>query len=201
MAQDLYDPNLPWQTVLKQAVTLYVRDCGSGLNLLHTTDTPRRVAESFAEYVSGAAEDPRKHLQTAFARGNYDEMIHVRRIRIISMCAHHLQPILGTAHFAYLPSGSIIGLSKIPRFIDVLCRRLQVQENLTREIVDIFQDELQPAGCAVNIQAYHCCMMIRGVREHEAVTETTAFRGCFKTQDVTRAEFLSAVNHNETVFP
>lgn len=171
------------------------------LDQTHVALTGERIARAFAFAVSGLKEDPKKVLELAFVNGNYDEMVHVRSIRVVSTCAHHGKDILGKAHFAYIPEKKIVGLSKIARLVDILSRRLQVQENLTSEIVDTFMEVVAPAGCAVHIRAYHMCMIARGIQEPMAVTETTALRGNFKTQDIVRAEFLSSIDRSEVVFP
>lgn len=193
---------LPWQQILKVGVEMYLEQNVKGkLDITHIEDTPKRVVASYADYVSGYMEDPKVPLKLTFAKGNYDEMVHCERIRIASRCAHHFEPIIGIAHFAYVPDGAIVGLSKIPRFIRILSRRLQVQENLTEEIADTFQSVVKPKGCAVAVKCYHFCMLMRGVQEHEEITKTVALRGCFKSDAVCRQEFLSSINPNETVFP
>lgn len=189
----------PWQGLLRTAVAAYLDLQVAGkIAPAHIVGTPDRVVRAFAEYVSGYAEDPAGPLRTSFDDASgYDEMVHVKNIPLISMCAHHLLPIIGTAHFAYVPKGRVVGLSKIPRFINILARRLQIQEDLTQEIVEVFHDNIRPRGCAVSISAIHCCMIARGVRERDEKTETTALRGCFKKDPETRTEFLSAVRHRE----
>jgi GTP cyclohydrolase I len=118
-------------------------------------------------------------------------MVHVKGIRIATTCAHHLFPVIGTAHFAYVPDKSIVGLSKIPRFIDILCRRLQVQEELCDQIVGVFYNAVRPGGCAVRIEAVHSCMSARGVREHGARTVVTGVRGSLRANARARMEFLA----------
>ena len=129
-------------------------------------------------------------------------MVHIKSIQILSMCAHHLAAIVGRAHFAYIPNDKVVGLSKIPRMVHVLMRRPQLQENLTQQIVDIFDNTIKPKGCAVQIKAYHFCMMYRGVQEPTSYTETTALRGALLLSDAARAEFLAAAKENGVVvFP
>jgi len=182
-----------WQDALKDAVALYLaQECN--LPAEHGRDTPRRVVAAFAEYASGYLEDPAKHLSKSFEDTvGYKGMVHVQRIPLLSMCAHHILPIIGVADFAYIPEGRVVGLSKIPRFIDILSRRLQIQENLTVQIVDTFMDTVKPKGCAVSIRAFHFCMVARGVRIRDAMTETRELRGCF-TQEATRLEFMSRLS-------
>lgn len=191
-----------WEKALEWSIELYLKQTIDGqLDQSHVTETPKRVVKAFAEYVRGYQVDPAIFLEKQFAVGTYDEMIHIRGIRIISMCAHHLCPIIGKAHFAYVPGKYIVGLSKIPRMVDALARRRQVQENLTQQIVNIFQETVQPKGCAVNIKAFHFCMLSRGVEEPFSFTETTALRGVLMDDKPARQEFLSSLNHSEVIFP
>jgi GTP cyclohydrolase I len=185
-----------WQVMLKHAVELYISENAHGqIDTGHVYDTPTRVVRAYSDFVSGYLEDPAKVLDVTFTTEHgYDEMVHC-------LCAHHLLPIIGRAHFAYIPGGRIVGLSKIPRFIDILSRRLQVQENLTEQIVDTFTKAIGPAGCAVSVAAIHCCMISRGIRQHDEVTQTTALRGVFKTSPQTRNEFLASINNNEAPLP
>ena len=167
----------------------------------HTQGTPERVVKAFGEYVKGCATDPAIYLAKTFDASTYNEMVHIPNIRLVSMCAHHLAPIVGKIHFAYIPNRKIVGLSKIPRFIQVLAKRPQIQELLTQQIVDTFQKAVQPEGCAVHVKAYHFCMSGRGVEEPAAYTVTTALRGVFKNQDQTRQEFLHSLAKDDSIFP
>lgn len=155
--------------------------------------TPLRVLRAWKEFTSGYQEDPADVLTKGFENSVYDEMVSCFHIPIRSTCEHHILPIIGEAHFAYVPDKKIVGLSKIPRFIDILCRRLQVQEALTTQIVDVFQDTVKPFGCAVTILAYHCCMISRGVKISSIVAKTTALRGSMKDNVEQRNEYLAAV--------
>jgi GTP cyclohydrolase IA len=191
-----------WQDELRRALALYLQQqVGKGIDISHIKDTPERIVRAFTADVSGYQVDPASFLTKKFAVGKYNEMVHVDSIRIVTKCAHHFERIIGKAHFAYIPGDYVVGLSKIPRMVDALCRRLQVQEDLTQQIVDIFQDTVQPKGCAVHIKAYHFCMMARGIREPQTATRTTALRGCFETESLTRQEFLQSLNTNGQVFP
>ena len=125
---------------------------------------------------------------------DYSEMVLVKDIELYSMCEHHMLPFFGKAHVAYIPNGHIVGLSKIPRIVDVFARRLQVQERLTQQIIDSIQDTLQPLGVAVVIEARHMCMMMRGVQKQNSATTTSAFTGVFKDDEKTRNEFLKLVS-------
>lgn len=159
----------------------------------HVRKTPLRVIKALSELLSGYRIDPKEILVTSFTSGKYNEMITVKDIGFSSLCAHHMLPFTGKVHFAYIPAGKIVGLSKIPRLIDALSRRLQVQENLSEEIVNTFQDIVKPRGCAVRIEAHHSCMSLRGVRKEGASMRTTALRGIFTTDDSAKSEFLSSI--------
>jgi GTP cyclohydrolase I len=181
-----------WRESIDRGVRLYLAQF-STLDQEHTKDTPSRVVRAFDEYSSGMHEDPGKCLEVKFDSGWHDSMIHLEDIWLTSMCSHHLLPIIGRAHFAYIPKEHIVGLSKIPRFIRILAKRPQIQETLTDQIVDVFFAMVNPAGCAVSIRAFHCCMAVRGVEERSAIMKTTALRGCFKDNAATRQEFMSAL--------
>lgn len=159
----------------------------------HVESTPKRVTEVFADLYSGCHQDPVAMLKTKFASDGYDEMVYVNNIKFVSSCAHHGLPFFGKAHFAYLPGKQIVGLSKIPRVVQILARRPQVQEKLTREIVDVFAKEMKPRGCGLVMEGYHLCMMIRGVKNDSAYTKTTALYGAFKKNASLKAEFLDGV--------
>jgi GTP cyclohydrolase I len=145
----------------------------------------------------GYEMDPKQILQGAMFKENYNEMVIVKDIELYSLCEHHLLPFFGKAHIAYIPNGQIVGLSKIPRIVDVFARRLQVQERLTEQILDCINDTLQPKGVAVIIEASHMCMMMRGVQKQNSTTTTSGFRGAFKDTD-TRNEFLKLVSSTLT---
>jgi GTP cyclohydrolase I len=159
-------------------------------------DTPERVEKSMAFLTRGYTMDVNAVIHDALFDVDYDEMVVVKDIEFFSMCEHHLLPFFGKAHIAYLPDGKVIGLSKIPRVVDVFARRLQVQERLTTEIADAIADAVNPQGVAVILEARHLCMMMRGVEKQHSATVTSAMRGVFKTQLQTRNEFLSLVRRN-----
>ena len=138
-------------------------------------ETPDRVARMYAEVFEGLHQDPRGHLQKLFTQ-KYDEMVLIRDIRLVSFCEHHLLPVVGQAHVAYIPNGKVIGLSKIPRVIDVLAKRPQMQERLTEELADLLMKELDAKGVAVVIEASHSCMTIRGVKKADSTFVTSAMR-------------------------
>jgi GTP cyclohydrolase I len=156
--------------------------------------TPQRVARMYAELFCGYAIDPQKIVNGALFNINYDEMVLVRDIEFYSLCEHHMLPFLGRAHVAYIPAGKVIGLSKIPRIVDMYARRLQVQERLTRQIADLIQNTLQPHGVAVVVEAVHLCSMMRGVKKHDARMTTSAMHGAFRANLATRQEFLDNIS-------
>jgi GTP cyclohydrolase I len=154
--------------------------------------TPRRVEKSMAYLTKGYDENPTEILRGALFDEDYDEMVIVKDIEIFSLCEHHLLPFFGKVHVAYVPKGKVIGLSKIPRLVEVFARRLQIQERLTRQIADAIQDAINPQGVGVVIEARHLCMMMRGIEKQHSSTVTSAMVGCFQQKE-TRLEFLSLV--------
>jgi GTP cyclohydrolase I len=154
--------------------------------------TPERAAKAMQFLTQGYDQDPEEILQSALFDESYNEMVLVKDIEVYSLCEHHLLPFFGKAHVAYIPNGKVVGLSKIPRVIDVFARRLQVQERLTHEILESIDKALEPQGVAIIIEARHMCMMMRGVQKQNSVTTTSAFTGAFEQGD-TRAEFLRLV--------
>jgi GTP cyclohydrolase IA len=154
--------------------------------------TPDRVAKSLAFLTKGYEQDPKTILRGALFDVDYDEMVIVKDIEMFSLCEHHMLPFFGKVHVAYIPKGKVIGLSKIPRLVEVFARRLQVQERLTRQIADAIQDAIAPLGVGVVIEARHLCMMMRGIEKQHSSTVTSAMVGCFREKE-TRTEFLSLV--------
>ena len=152
--------------------------------------TPARVEKSMAFLTKGYVEDPNRILRGALFDVDYDEMVIVKDIEMFSLCEHHMLPFFGKVHVAYIPKGKVIGLSKIPRLVEVFARRLQVQERLTRQIADAIQDAISPQGVGVVIEARHLCMMMRGIEKQHSSTVTSAMVGCFRQKE-TRSEFLS----------
>jgi len=157
-------------------------------------DTPERVAQAYGELLDGYRMDPIALVNGALFEEDYDEMVIVRDIEFYSMCEHHLLPFLGRAHVAYLPKGRVIGLSKIPRIVDMFARRLQVQERMTRQIAEFIQGLLHPMGVAVVIEGLHLCATMRGVRKHDARMTTSAMLGAFRSHAPTREEFLDNIS-------
>lgn len=156
--------------------------------------TPQRVARAYDELLSGYRVDPAKLINNAIFDVEYDDMVIVRDIDYSSLCEHHMLPFLGKAHVAYIPKNKVIGLSKIPRIVDMFARRLQVQERMTRQIADFINEVLEPRGVAVVMDGVHMCSMIRGVKKHGSGMSTSAMTGVFREDAVTRSEFLEHVS-------
>ncbi|HEX9824003.1 MAG TPA: GTP cyclohydrolase I FolE [Actinomycetota bacterium] len=177
---------------VEEAVALLLEGIGEDPGREGMKETPRRVADLYEEVLSGMHQDPEAVLDVTFAE-DHDEMIMVRDIELFSMCEHHLAPFVGKAHVAYIPGkdGRITGLSKLARVVDVLSRRLQVQERLTKQIADVIERALRPRGVFVVIEAEHMCMSIRGVRKPGHETVTSSVRGIFRSDARTRAEAMS----------
>lgn len=157
-------------------------------------NTPDRVARMYSELLGGYRDDPTKVVNGALFDVQYDEMVIVRDIEFYSMCEHHMLPFIGRAHVAYIPNGKVLGLSKIPRIVDMYARRLQVQERMTRQVADFISDLLKPQGVAVVIEAMHLCAMMRGVKKHDARMTTSAMHGAFRANLATRQEFLDNIS-------
>ncbi|MEZ6090588.1 MAG: GTP cyclohydrolase I FolE [Pirellulaceae bacterium] len=175
---------------IRQAVRTILKAVGEDPDRDGLRETPRRVADMYAEMFSGLQQRPERHLEVTFPE-TYDEIVVVRDITFTSMCEHHLLPFTGKAHVAYLPNGCVTGLSKLARVVEEVSRRPQVQERMTQTIADMIEKHLQSSGVAVVLQAEHSCMSIRGVRKPGSETITSALRGIFKTNPASRAEVLS----------
>ncbi len=158
--------------------------------------TPQRVGKAYAELMDGYAKDAEKLINGALFSVDYDQMVVVNDIEFYSMCEHHMLPFFGHAHVAYLPHGKVIGLSKIPRIVDMFAHRLQVQERMTQQIAELINDQIHPQGVAVVVEAQHMCMTMRGVKKQEATMTTSAMLGAFKNQLDTRLEFLNRISNN-----
>ena len=159
--------------------------------------TPVRVASMYAELLSGMHEDPKEHLSSIFSE-TYDEIVLLRDIPFYSICEHHLMPFIGSAHVAYLPSGTVIGVSKLARIVDCFARRLQVQERLTDQIADFIMGSLKPRGVAVVLEASHSCMTIRGIKKPGSVMVTSSLRGIFKRDPKSRSEVMSLMHNGNS---
>ncbi|MDZ4708408.1 MAG: GTP cyclohydrolase I FolE [Saprospiraceae bacterium] len=169
-----------------------LKEIGEDPNRDGLVQTPERVAKAIQFLTQGYAENGAEILRSALFEEKYSEMVLVKDIELYSLCEHHMLPFIGKVHIAYIPDGKIVGLSKIPRIVDVFARRLQVQERLTDNILHCIQDTLNPLGVAVVIEAMHLCMMMRGVQKQNSVTTTSAFTGEFRKAE-TRSEFLHLI--------
>jgi len=156
--------------------------------------TPERIARMYAELLSGYQMDPMMVVNEALFEVKYDEMVIVRDIEFYSLCEHHMLPFMGRVHVAYIPDGKVLGLSKIPRIVDLYSHRLQVQERMTRQIADFIRDLLHPQGVAVVVEALHLCLSMRGVQKHNARLTTSAMHGAFRANLATRQEFLDNIS-------
>ncbi|HET7215898.1 MAG TPA: GTP cyclohydrolase I FolE [Terriglobia bacterium] len=181
------------QDPLEEAVRTTLRELGEDTGREGILKTPQRVAESLRFLTSGYAKDVRKVLNGAIFSVAYDQMVIVKDIEIFSMCEHHMLPFFGRCHVAYVPTQKVIGLSKIPRLVDVFARRLQIQERLTTQIAETIMETIKPQGVGVIIEAKHLCMIMRGVEKQNSVAVTSSMLGVFRDCDQTRAEFLRLV--------
>ena len=178
---------------LQETVRATLRELGEDPDREGLLKTPERVAESLRFLTSGYHKDVKKVLNDAVYSVAYDEMVIVKDIEIFSMCEHHLLPFFGRCHVAYIPTKKVIGLSKIPRLVDVFARRLQIQERLTNQIAETIMEAIKPQGVGVIIEAKHLCMIMRGVEKQNSVAVTSAMLGAFREDEQTRAEFLRLV--------
>jgi GTP cyclohydrolase I len=158
--------------------------------------TPERVSKMYAELLAGYRTDPYEMLNDALFEIQYDEMVIVRDIEFYSLCEHHMLPFVGRAHVAYMPKDRVIGLSKIPRIVDMFARRLQVQERMTTQVAEFISELLNPSGVAVVLEALHLCSMIRGVKKHDSRMTTSAMLGSFRTDIAQRMEFLDNISRS-----
>lgn len=185
------------QAVLEGAVRQILEAIGEDPERQGLQRTPLRVAKAYAELTSGYSTDPEALINQAVFDVDYDEMVLVKDIDFFSLCEHHMLPFYGKAHVAYIPDGKVIGLSKIPRIVEMFARRLQVQERMTQQIADFLQETLQPQGVAVVVEGQHMCAAMRGVKKANARMTTSAMLGSFKHNPQTRGEFLDHIaRHN-----
>lgn len=187
---DIYDEEVT--SKMKEHYASIISLLGEDVSREGLVKTPERIAKAMQFITQGYKTDPREILLSAIFNEGSEEMVVVKDIELYSMCEHHMLPFFGKAHVAYIPNGSITGLSKIARVVDAFSRRLQVQERLTVQIRDCIQEALQPHGVAVVIEAKHMCMMMRGVEKQNSVTTTSAFTGEFRN-NVTRSEFMKLI--------
>lgn len=186
------------QTAIHEAVTALLLALGEDAQREGLQRTPERVARMYVELTAGYRTDPVTLVNDALFSAPNDEMIVVRDIEFYSLCEHHLLPFVGRAQVAYLPGEQIIGLSKIPRIVEMYARRLQVQERMTQQIADFLDEALHPRGVAVMVEASHLCALMRGVKQHEAHMVTMTTRGAFRSNPAMRAEFLQIVSRPAT---
>ena len=183
------DPNR-----IEDAVRTILQSVGEDPEREGLLKTPQRVARMYGELLAGYTTDPQSLVNGALFQADYDEMVVVRDIEFASLCEHHLLPFIGHAHVAYIPKEKVIGLSKIPRVVDMFARRLQIQERMTREIADFLTVTVEPQGVAVVIEALHLCSAIRGVRKPQSRMVTSAMVGVFKRDPRTRGEFMEHIH-------
>jgi GTP cyclohydrolase I len=162
--------------------------------------TPARVARSLRTFTEGYAQDPSKVLQGALFDVSYDEMVLVKDIDFYSLCEHHLLPFFGRVHVGYIPNGKVVGLSKLPRVVEIFARRLQVQERFTTQLAQTIEDVLSPRGVGVVVEAIHLCMMMRGVEKQNSFAITSSMRGAFQNDSKTRSEFMELIRHRKESF-
>lgn len=184
------------QEHFEQAVRTMIGHVGEDVTREGLLKTPERVLKAYEFMFGGYQEDPQAILNSAMFTTSNDEMVLIKDIEFYSTCEHHLLPIIGRAHIAYIPDGKVVGLSKIPRVVDVFARRMQIQEQLTEQIADALMRSINPKGVAVVIQARHMCMEMRGVQKISSTTTSSALRGLFKRDEKTRMEFFSLINSN-----
>jgi GTP cyclohydrolase I len=187
-------PVRPSQKQVEEAVKTLLSWAGDDPRRQGLKDTPARVARAYREWFRGYEEDPEQMLERTFDEtAGYDEIVCLRDIPFQSFCEHHLAPITGVAHVAYLPKGRVVGISKLARVVDAFARRLQIQERLTAQIADVIDKVLQPEGVAVIVKATHGCMTTRGVHKHGSVMVTSRMLGCFRDNAATRHEFMTGL--------
>ena len=187
----------PTREQAEEAVKTLLKWAGDDPNREGLLDTPARVARAYEEYFSGYREDPREYLERTFEEVHgYDEMVVLRDIPFESHCEHHLAPIIGKVHVAYLPKNRVVGISKLARVVGAFAHRFQVQEKMTAQIADCINETLAPDGVGVLVEAVHHCMTTRGVHSHGVSMVTTTLLGAFKTNNDTRAEFMTLIGNN-----
>jgi GTP cyclohydrolase I len=178
---------------IDSALRTFLRDMGEDPDRQGLAGTPERIRRMYAELTDGYRTDPDALINNACFEVDYDEMVVVRDIEFFSLCEHHLLPFYGSAHVGYLPRGRVVGLSKIPRIVDMYAHRLQIQERLTQEVASFLMERLDPKGVACVVQATHLCTVMRGVKKQEASMVTSAMLGTFRRDGRTRAEFLGLI--------
>lgn len=180
---------------VSENVKVILTEIGEDLTREGLIKTPERVAKAYDFLTQGYRQNVDEVINGAIFEEKYDEMVIVKEIDFYSMCEHHMIPFYGKVHVAYIPDGKIVGLSKIPRIVDMFARRLQVQERMTQQIADVLEEKLQPKGVAVVVEGYHMCMMMRGVQKQNSITTTSAVHGAFRAEK-TRLEFLNLISRS-----
>ena len=191
--KSLEEYNFEITAEVQERYSRIIDEIGEDVNREGLMKTPERAAKAMLFLTQGYKQDAVEILESAMFKEDYDDMVIIKDIELYSLCEHHMLPFFGKAHIAYIPNGHIVGLSKIPRVVDVFARRLQVQERLTHDILECINNTLKPKGVAVVIEASHMCMMMRGVQKQNSVTTTSGFRGQFEKQE-TRNEFLKLIS-------
>jgi GTP cyclohydrolase IA len=185
--------------VVEKNVKEILKEIGEDVNREGLKKTPHRVAKAYEFLTQGYNKKIKDVLNGAVFEEKYDEMVIVKDIDFYSMCEHHLLPFFGKVHVAYIPNGKIVGLSKIPRIVDVFARRIQIQERMTQEIADTIQEYLNPRGVGVVVEAFHMCVAMRGVQKQNSTTTTSAMHGIFKSDPRTRSEFLTLISKQSII--
>jgi len=186
--------------VLEGLVTSVLKEIGEDPDRDGLERTPERVGRALRFFTRGYDQDPVEVLNDALFDVSYDEMVLVKDIDFYSLCEHHMIPFFGRIHVAYIPNGKVVGLSKLPRIVEIFARRLQVQERLTMQIAETLEEVLNPRGVGVVVEATHLCMMMRGVEKQNAFAITSSMRGCFKADSKTRSEFMELIRHRKESF-
>ena len=182
------------QRLFESSIENIIRLVGEDPSREGLLKTPERVYKAYEFMYGGYRQDPKEVLSSALFESSNDEMVLIKDIELYSTCEHHLLPIIGRAHVAYIPDGKVVGLSKIPRVVDIFSRRMQIQEQLTEQIAEAIMGTIEPKGVAVVIQARHMCMEMRGVEKINSTTTSSALRGLFKSDQKTRSEFFNLIN-------
>ncbi len=185
---------------IEKSVAAILRELGEKPERDGLVKTPHRVAKAMRFFAKGYEQDPAEILNGALFDVDYDEMVMVKDIDFYSLCEHHMVPFFGRVHVAYIPKGKVVGLSKIPRTVEIFARRLQVQERLTMEIAQTLESVLKPKGVGVVVEAKHLCMMMRGVEKQNSFAITSSLRGTFESDSKTRSEFIELIRHRKESF-
>ena len=181
------------------AIRKILQEIGENPERQGLVDTPKRIEKMYLELTRGYRQNPEEVINSALFDVDYDEMVVVTHINYYSLCEHHMLPFFGVAHVGYIPKGKVVGLSKIPRIVDMYARRLQVQERMTAQIANILQDQLNPDGVGVVVEGYHMCMSMRGVEKEKAKMITSTLLGSFRNDPSTRSEFLELIRSERSV--